>query len=264
MNNKTAFITGGSQGIGRGIARQLSDAGYDIAFTYNRNEAEAVTLHSEITKKGLRCYYYQASFHLPNVAEEVTAKAVSDLGGIDLLVCNAGVFRYNNVLNLEGEYIDFMYNLSYRSYMLCSKVAANDMVARGAKGNIIFISSTRSFRAYPDDAIYGSMKAALNRSVESMALDLAPHGIRVNCIAPGATATRGNFTLEELSGGYAEGIPLKRKGTPDEVGALVRFVASDEASYMTGNTIKLDGGLILPGMPEPEGDLDLYGVPKIN
>jgi len=260
--NKTAFITGGSQGIGRGIARVLSDAGYDVAFTYNRNETEAETLHCEITEKGRRSFYYQASFHLPHVAEEVTAKAVADLGGIDLLVCNAGVFRYNDIINLEGEYMDFMYNLSYRSYMLCSKVAAGDMVARGAKGNIVFISSTRSFRAYPDDAVYGSMKAALNRAVESMALDLAPRGIRVNCIAPGATAVRGNFTLDELTGGYADGIPLKRKGTPDEVGALVRYVASDDAAYMTGNTIKLDGGLILPGMPEPEGDADLYGVPK--
>ena len=257
-----AFITGGSMGIGRGIARVLSDAGYDIAFTYNRNEDDAKTLHEELVKKGRRSFYYQASLHLPNVAEEVTAKAVADLGGIDLLVCNAGVFRYNDTLNLEGEYIDFMYNLSYRSYMLCAKVAANSMVDRGVAGNIIFISSTRGYRAYHDDAIYGSMKAALIRSVESMALDLAPKKIRVNCIAPGATATRGNFTLEELTGGYADGIPLKRKGTPDEVGALVRFVASEDASYMTGNTIKLDGGLILPGMPEPEGDADLYGIPK--
>jgi NAD(P)-dependent dehydrogenase (short-subunit alcohol dehydrogenase family) len=94
------------------------------------------------------------------------------------------------------------------------------------------------------------MKAALIRSAESMALDMATHGIRVNCVAPGATAVRGSFTPEELSQGYAKKIPLGRKGTPDEVGCLVRFIASDEAAYMTGNTVKLDGGLILPGMPE--------------
>jgi len=82
-------------------------------------------------------------------------------------------------------------------------------------------------------------------------LDLAKHKIRINCVAPGATAVRGNFTPEELSAGYlAPRIPLGRRGTPEEVGYLVRFIASDEAAYMTGNTIKLDGGLILPGIPE--------------
>jgi NAD(P)-dependent dehydrogenase (short-subunit alcohol dehydrogenase family) len=253
ITNKNAFITGGSRGIGRGIIRVLSDAGYDIAFTYNSQLNEAETLKEELLKKGRRCFFYQASLQYPDVAESVTAKAVQDLGGIDLLVCNAGLTKHNDLLHLEGEFIDFIYNLNYRSYLLCAKTAANDMVAREVKGNIVFIASTRGFRAYPEDAIYGGMKAALIRSAESMALDMAPYGIRVNCVAPGATAVRGNFTREELSWGeFAKKIPLGRRGTPDEVGYLVRFLASDEASYMTGNTVKLDGGLILPGIPERE------------
>ena len=251
--NKNAFVTGGSRGIGRGIIRVLADSGYDIAFTYNSQLNEAETLKAELEKKGRRCFFYQASLQNPDVAEPVTAKAAQELGGIDLLVCNAGLTRHNDLLHLEGQLIDFVYNLNYRSYLLCAKVAANDMVARGKKGNIIFIASTRGIRAYPEDAIYGGMKAALIRSVESMALDMAPHGIRVNCVAPGATAVRGSFTQEELSqGGFAKKIPLGRRGTPDEVGYLVRYIASDEAAYMTGNTIKLDGGLILPGIPEKE------------
>jgi NAD(P)-dependent dehydrogenase (short-subunit alcohol dehydrogenase family) len=250
---KNAFVTGGSRGIGRGIVRVLSDAGYDVAFTYNSQLNDAETLKAELEKKGRRCFFYQASLQYKDVAESVTARAVQELGGIDLLVCNAGLTRHNDLLHLEGEFMDFIYNLNYRSYLLCAKAAANDMVARGKKGNIIFIVSTRGIRAYPEDAIYGGMKAALIRSVESMALDMAPHGIRVNCVAPGATATRGNFTQEELSrGDFAKRIPLGRKGTPDEVGYLVRYIASDEAAYMTGNTIKLDGGLILPGIPERE------------
>jgi len=250
--NKNAFITGGSQGIGRGIVRVLSDAGYDIAFTYNSAQDEAESLCAEVTSKGRRCFFYQASLQNPGVAEEVTAKAATDLSGIDLMVCNAGLTRHNDLLNLDGELIDFLYNLNYRSYMLCAKVAANDMVARGEKGNIIFIASTRGLRAHPEDAIYGGMKAALIRSVESMALDMASYDIRVNCVAPGNTAIRGDFTQEELSREtpFIQKIPLKRRGSPDEVGYLVRFIASDEAAYMTGNTIKLDGGLILPGIPE--------------
>lgn len=250
---KNAFITGGSRGIGRGIAHALSDAGYDIAFTYNSCEGDAESLKQEIEAKGRRCFFYQASLQYSGVAEQVTAKAVSDMGGVDLLVCNAGLTRHNDLLTLNEELLDFVYNLNYRSYMMCAKVAANDMVKRGEKGGIIFIASTRGIRAYPEDAIYGGMKAALIRSVESMALDVAKYGIRVNCVAPGATQVRGDYTAEALShGNFVKKIPLGRKGTPDEVGSLVRFIASDEASYMTGNTVKLDGGLILPGIPEKE------------
>ena len=250
--NKKAFVTGGSRGIGRGIIRVLSDSGYDIAFTYNSQLNEAEEAREEIRNRGRRCFFYQASLQYPDTAESVTAKAIQDLGGIDLLVCNAGLTRYNDLLNLEDELIDFVYNLNYRSYILCARTAARDMAARGIKGNIIFIASTRGFRAYPEDAIYGGMKAALIRSAESMALDLAPLGIRVNCVAPGATSVRGSFTMEELSRGFAKKIPLGRRGTPDEVGYLVRYIASDEAAYMTGNTVKLDGGLILPGIPEKQ------------
>ena len=250
---KKAFITGGSRGIGRGIINVLSDSGYDIAFTYNTRQDEAETLKAEVEKKGRRCFFYQASLQVPDVAESVTARAAQELGGIDLLVCNAGLTRHNDLLHLEGELVDYLYNLNYRSYLFCAKAAVNDMVSRNVTGNIIFIASTRGIRAYPEDAVYGGLKAALIRSAESMALDMARYGIRVNCIAPGATATRGDYTREELSrGNFAKKIPLGRKGTPEEVGHLVRYLASDEADYMTGNTVKLDGGLILPGTPEGE------------
>jgi NAD(P)-dependent dehydrogenase (short-subunit alcohol dehydrogenase family) len=252
--SKNAFITGGSRGIGAGIVRVLSASGYDIAFTYHTEGEEAEALQEKVKALGRRCFYYQASLERAEVPLEVTARAVKDLGGIDLLVCNAGLTRHNDLLNLDPGLIEFVYGLNFRSYLLCSKAAANDMAARGVGGNIIFITSTRGIRAYPEDALYGGFKAALNRAAESMALDLAKHKIRVNCVAPGATAVRGGYTPEELSAGaFAPRIPLGRKGSPDEVGYLVRYIASDEAAYMTGNVIKLDGGLILPGMPESAG-----------
>jgi NAD(P)-dependent dehydrogenase (short-subunit alcohol dehydrogenase family) len=249
--SKNAFITGGSRGIGAGIVQVLSESGYDVAFTYHEKEGEAGVLKQQAEALGRRCFCYQASLEDPEVPLRVTEKAAGDLGGIDLLVCNAGLTRHNDLLNLDPALMEFLYGLNYRSYILCSKVAANDMVRRGVPGNIIFITSTRGIRAYPEDALYGGFKAALNRSAESMALNLAGRRIRVNCIAPGATAVRGTYTPEELSAGtFPPKIPLGRLGTPREVGYLVRYIASDEAAYMTGNVVKLDGGLILPGMNE--------------
>ncbi len=248
---KAAFVTGGSRGIGRGIAKTLAQAGYDIAFTYNTKLDEAATLKEEIEGLGRKCYFYQASMEKDDVPEAVTAQAIADLGRLDVLVCNAGLTVHNSILKLTAEDIDFSYNLDYRSYILCTKVAANHMAEKGIPGRIIFITSTRGIRAYPEDPLYGGMKAALNRAVETLALDLSDYGITVNAIAPGATAVRGNFTMEELTASrFARKIPAGRMGTPREVGGLVKYLISEDAGYITGTVVKIDGGLILGGMPE--------------
>lgn len=251
MSNLKAFVTGGSRGIGAGIIDVLSDAGYDIAFTYNSQVDEAEKVCESVKAKGLNCYYFQASMEKHEVPAEVTNKAIEALGGIDLMVCNAGLTRHCDILTMEDELIDFVYNLDYRSYVICAREAARNMVENKVEGNIIFITSTRGIRAYPEDALYGGMKSALNRSAESFALSLAKYKIRVNCVAPGNTMIRGVLDEQRLSGRpYQKRIPLGRSGTPREIGHLVKYIASKEAGYMTGNTIKLDGGLILPGMPE--------------
>lgn len=264
MERKKAFVTGASRGIGRGIAMVLAKAGYDVAITYNTKEDEAKALAEEITAMGRRCFYYQASMELPDIPEKVTSKAIKDLGGIDLLVCNAGLTRHNSLLKLDRELIDFVYGLNYRSYLLCSKMAGQFMVENKIKGSIIFISSTRSIRAYPEDCIYGSLKAALNRAVESMALEMSHYGIRVNCVAPGAIAVRGDLSSEKLSeSNFSKKIPAGRMGTPEDIGHMVEYLASDRAAYITGDTIKVDGGLILPGMPEDSSKEAGYGWSKI-
>lgn len=246
-----AFVTGGSRGIGRGIVQVLSDAGYDVAFTYNTSEEDAVSLAEEVTSKGRNVYYWQASLEQDGVAEDVTAKAIEALGGIDLMVCNAGKTIHHHLPNLTEEDINYIFKLNYRSYLMCASVASRNMIETKTHGNIIFITSTRSIRAYPEDMLYGGLKAALNRSAESMAIDMARFGIRVNVIAPGYTKIRGNFTLDELSEGrFTQKIPLQRAGSPREVGNLVKYLASEEAGYITGDIIKIDGGLILPGTPE--------------
>lgn len=264
MNSKKAFITGGSRGIGRGIALVLAKSGYDIAFTYNSKIDEAKSLAEEIESMSRKCYYYQASMELPDVPKKITEKAIDDLGWIDLLVCNAGLTRHNSLLSLDVEQIDFVYNLNFRSYLLCSSVAANYMASNKIKGNIIFVSSTRGIRAYPEDVLYGGFKAALNRAAESMALEMSHYDIRVNCVAPGAIKVRGNNTSEDLTeSGFARKIPAGRLGTPEEIGYLVEFIASERAQYITGTTIKVDGGLILPGMPEDNSPEAEYAWSKL-
>ena len=248
---KKAIVTGGSRGIGRGVALVLVKAGYDVAFSYNTAENEALSLQEEICSIGGRSFLYQVNFENDGTACPFVEQAIVDLGGLDLLVCNAGVTRYNSLLTVDEEFIDRIYNLNYRSYIIMAGAASRHFVDKKVKGNIIFIASTRGIRAYPEDCIYGSLKAALIRAVESMALEMGQYGVRVNCIAPGATAIRGNYTMEELTHSpFTKSIAIPRKGTPAEIGYMVEYLASEKAAYITGDTIKIDGGLILPGPPE--------------
>lgn len=229
----------------------MAQSGYDVAFTYNSSQEEALSLKNEIEDLGRRCFLYQASLEKPGVAEAVTYKAIEDLGHLDVMVCNAGRTLHHDVLGLKAEDMDFIYNLDYLSYLMCGKTAANAMVSQGIKGSVIMISSTRGVRTYPEDPLYGGIKAGLHRFCESMALEYASRGITVNCIAPGATAIRGGFTPEELTTSeLSKRIPVKRMGTPGEIGAAVRFLSSEEAWYITGTVLRVDGGLILPAMPE--------------
>ena len=249
---KTALVTGGSSGIGQGIAEVLAEEGYDVAITYGKNPDGAEATKAAIEALGRRCFVYQASLQEADVPEKTVKQAIADLGHIDLLVNNAGRSTRESVLTLRAENLDYLFSLNYRAYILTTGAVARHMVLNGIKGSIIFITSTRAERAYPDDLLYGGLKAAQKRSCESIAMDLAPHGIRVNCVAPGATIVREDGGRWQNSLGVR--IPIGRLGTPRDNGHIVAFLASEKAGYITGTTVRVDGGLILPGMPE--GDFD--------
>ncbi len=160
--------------------------------------------------------------------------------------------------------INYLINLNFRGYLLATQAATRVMRDQQIHGNVINITSSRAERAYPGDALYGGLKAGMNRAIQSMALDLAPYGIRINNVAPGATRVRDNPQSDRFYDGLAPRIPLGRIGTPGEMGEAVAWLASDKASYITGVTLRLDGGLILAGMPErfdADGDesLERYG-----
>lgn len=260
MNKKTAIVTGGSKGIGSGIVEKLAAAKYDVVFSYGRHEEEAKRLCRDMEQRyHVFCGCVQAALHQPGKGKKFFEEAVDMLNGCDLLVNNAGVTIMESILDMTEENLDYMLNLNFRNYLIMMREACSYMKDHGIHGSVVNITSSRGQRAYPGDAVYGGIKAGLNRAIESIALDVAPYGIRVNNIAPGAIRIR---TQEEIRKELGENVPVKfwddlggripleRSGLPEDIANAVVFLASESASYITGVTLRVDGGLILPGMPE--------------
>ena len=274
--NKKAIITGGSRGIGKGIALKLAGEGYDLAISYASNEKAADELAGKIRNEyGVKVFVYQASLEQPGVGRELFKRAVEDLGGLDLLVNNAGLTICEAIQDVTEEKLDHLLNLDFRTFVLMMHDATRYMIDHKIRGSIVNITSSRGERAYPECGVYCGLKAGLNHAIKAFALDVAAYGIRINNVAPGATRVRTKEELSKMECGTAAdyfwreeysdkskpiesdfwdelgvNIPLMRSGTPEDIGNAVAFLASDKAAYITGITLRVDGGLILPGMPE--------------
>lgn len=258
---KKAIVTGASRGIGRGIALALAENGYDVAISYASRADEAEKVARIISEKyGRKCYFHQASLDKPGEGKVFFKKAVDDLQGLDLMVNNAGLTYFESLQNITEDRLDLLINLDFRNYVLMMREASRYMIDNGIRGSIINITSSRGEQAYPGDGVYGGLKAGLNRAIKSFALDVSIHGIRINNVAPGAirirtaqelqTDPRLGPELQEFWDGLGDRIAMGRAGVPNDIGQAVVFLASDQASYITGVTLRVDGGLILPGMPE--------------
>ncbi len=273
---KNAIVTGGSRGIGKGIALALAKEGYDLAITYATKEDAARTLSEHIQSTyGVKCYYFQAHMEKPGEPDRIFQLAVDALGGLDVLVNNAGLTICESILSVTEEKLDHLLNLDFRSFVLMMRNATQYMVKNKVRGSIVNITSSRGDRAYPECGVYCGLKAGLNHAIKAFALDVSGYGIRINNVAPGATRVRTKEELSQMEFGtdadyfwrdeYAdkskpiqsdfwdelgEAIPLCRAGTPEDIGNAVAFLASDKAAYITGITLRVDGGLVLPGMPE--------------
>ena len=280
MNRKRAIISGGEIGMGRGIALKLAENGYDIAFSYfpkTQNLEDALNTTTKLLEeRGARSWAFPADFSKANAPREFFEKAVDAIGGIDLLVNNAGVNIPLPLQDITEKNFDYLVSIDLRAYVMLMHYAARYMIDHEIHGCIVNISSSRGERAYANAGIYCGIKACLNHMAEAFALDLAPYRIRVNNVAPGAIRVRTDEELLAMTHGrdtdyfYSEDfktnpqlvtdqdfwdllgprIPLGRVGTPEDIGQAVAFLASDKASYITGITLRVDGGLILPGMPE--------------
>ena len=194
---KKAFVTGGSRGIGKGIVLGLAAEGYDIVFTYASKKEAADAVVKKVKETYHReCFCLQASLEAPGVAHEVFGKAVELLGGLDLLVNNAGLTICESIQNITEEKLDHLLNLDFRTFVLLMRDASRYMIDHKIKGNIINITSSRGERAYPECGIYCGLKAGLNHAIKAFALDVSGYGIRINNVAPGATRVR---TKQEMA-----------------------------------------------------------------
>ncbi|MFS0726738.1 SDR family NAD(P)-dependent oxidoreductase [Paenibacillus sp. 1P07SE] len=262
LERKVALVTGAGQGIGRGIASVLAQKGYQLALTYRSSADEIESFAQDMRHTyGAQPLVLQCDLMEQEDVARVVDETLEGCGRLDLLVNNAGGGNNKPLLDMSEEDIASLVQLDYTAPILISKHAAAAMIERKIPGSIQFITSSRGERAYPGDSIYGGMKAALIRSCGSLALEWAPHGIRVNCVAPGATVN--NLEDDALTMPLGRKIPLGRLGTPADIGEAVAWLASDQASYITGINLRIDGGLILPGMPEDTSKEAGYGWGRV-
>ena len=243
--NKVALVTGASRGIGRAIAIRLAEIGYDVAVGYNSNEEEANKVAGIIAEKGRRAVTVKVNTGDRGEVNAMFRTVVKELGQIDVLVNNAGVVDDAFLLMLSPDSLDRSLDINVKGYFYCAQAATLKMF-KAKKGAIINISSVSSLMALPGQSVYAATKGAVNSMTATLARELAPYGIRVNAIAPGFIATDMVAHLpEDKMKEYLTQIPLGRLGRPEEVAELAAFLASDEASYITGQTLVIDCGLSL-------------------
>jgi NAD(P)-dependent dehydrogenase (short-subunit alcohol dehydrogenase family) len=264
-NGKVAAVTGSSKGIGRAIAFALAGAGYDVAVHYNTSEKEAFDVAAKIEELGAKTCLIQGDTGDPAVPDKIVKETVEKLGRLDVMVVSAGFTTYENLMDITVENTDRLYQVDFRGFILCARAAARYMVREGVKGSILFNTSVRSFSAHSNDGVYGALKAGLNRIIKSFAIDMGRYGIRVNGFSPGITNVRAPKPEDEKIHPFYKDthrfVPLRRNGYAEDMGGPVVWLASDAASYVTGQVIRVDGGLSIVGVPESFQHMgDLYEI----
>ncbi|MCY3797434.1 MAG: 3-oxoacyl-[acyl-carrier-protein] reductase [Chloroflexi bacterium] len=245
LEGKIALVTGGGRGIGRAICQELAARGATIIVNYRRSGAAAAEVVAQIEKAGGAARCAQADV---SDADQVTAmfKAiVSDFGTIDILVNNAGMTRDNIIMMMKPDDFDAVIETNLRSCWLCCKTAARTMM-RKRSGSIINITSVVGIAGNGGQTNYAASKAGIIGLTKSLAKEVAVRGIRVNAVAPGFVETDMTADLaDEIREKAIEAIPLGRMGAAQDIAKAVAFLASDEAAYITGQTLVVDGGMVM-------------------
>lgn len=242
LQDRVALVTGGANGIGAACVRRFILEGARVVFA-DRDEAAGAALAAEL---GASAHFVAGDVTARAFAQTCVDTAVARFGRLDILLNNAGITHASSFLDLDEADFDRVLGVNLKSYFLFGQAAARSMVARGGGGSIIHMSSVNAILAIPDQVPYVVSKGAVNQLTRVMAIGLAPHDIRVNAIGPGTIATE--LARKAVMGSpqarekLLSRTPLKRLGEPDEVARVAVFLAGDDASYMTGQTIYPDGG----------------------
>ncbi len=242
-----AIVTGGNSGIGRAAAVALAERGFDVGITWHSEEERANEALEEIRGHGVRAEARQMDLDegYPGDAKAID-ELMDELGGVDALVNNAGAGLMSPFLELDLETWTRTLNLVLNGAFLCAQKAARRMVDHGRGGRIVNVTSVHEHVPLSESAPYVSAKHGLGGLTKQMAMELGPHGITVNAVAPGETATRMTGQEDEDPRGEERpGIPIGRPGAAREVGATRAFLCSPEAAYVTGVSVPVDGGMLL-------------------
>ena len=247
LKGKAALVTGGGSGIGEATCLLLADEGARVAVAdLDGDRASAVA--AGIAESGGQAVAVQGDVASDDGAAAIVLKAVDGLGSVDVLVCSAGLGHNRPLFDVTDDFAEMILSVNLKGTLFMAKHAARAMIESGG-GSIITIASATATRPRPEMPVYVASKGAVVSLTRSLAIDLARHGIRANCVCPGSTATpmlnRHYARVEggdELRRRNIEAIPLDREGQPSDIARAVLFLASDESSYVTGQILGVDGG----------------------
>lgn len=244
LNNKNAIITGASRGIGRGIALEFAKQGCSVAFTYSKSIEQANELVKELELYGVKAKGYQSDASSYNDSELLVRSVLNDFSGIDILINNAGITKDNLLMRLSEKDFDDVINVNLKSVFNMTK-AVQKTFLKQRKGSLIHMSSVVGVKGNAGQSNYSASKAGIIGFSKSIALELGSRNIRSNVIAPGFIETEMTKKLsEEIVEKWRKAIPLKRGGTPEDIANTCVFLASDLSSYITGQVINVDGGML--------------------
>ncbi|ALS21592.1 3-oxoacyl-[acyl-carrier-protein] reductase [Paenibacillus naphthalenovorans] len=245
LTGKVALVTGASRGIGRAIALSLAEAGVDVAVNYAGSEAAAAETVQQIEAMGRKAIKVKANVGAVQEVEDMFKQILETFGRIDILVNNAGITRDNLIMRMKEEEFDQVIETNLKGVFNCLKAASRPMMKQRS-GRIINISSVVGALGNAGQTNYVAAKAGVIGMTKAAAKELASRGITVNCVAPGFIETDMTDKLSgEMRDQLLQQIPLARLGQPEDIAKAVRFLASEDSSYMTGQTIHVDGGMYM-------------------
>ncbi len=244
LEGKKVIITGASRGIGRGIATVFANHGADVAFTYSSSEGPAMELQNELTALGVMARAYKSDAASFEDCESLVAQVLEDFGGVDVLINNAGITRDNLLMRMSEADFDEVIATNLKSVFNMTKAIQRTLLKQRS-GSIINISSVVGVKGNAGQANYAASKAGIIGFSKSMALELGSRNIRCNAIAPGFIETEMTQKLDEKTvQTWRDAIPLRRGGSPEDVANACLFLASDLSSYITGQVLNVDGGML--------------------